>query len=322
MTRPITRLTLFVPGTQPSVTAWNAALKHDGLNVEGDVLRGKGLAAKVDVEWVENDGGFGAAFSFGTVSAETVKMIDDAPGALVLHWPVDLREGRQEITGVVERLGHAGALGVRLEQSKLGWDTSRWLQLTLADDAWSWHRAAVGFLGSDETLQSCGMHAFSLPDVLVEVDEDVSGLQHFASVLNVYQLAEDPLILSGQTFSADRETPRRVLERWPDSQYPPDHPCHNPYGVWRLGPGGGTARPQSELASVFMPALSVLLTALEAKSGQPLTKEEVEATRDKGPCIAMAHRDAQALERSRGYADLDPDLAWEQWQLVRNLGNS
>ena len=31
----------------------------------------------------------------------------------------------------------------------------------------------------------------------------------------------------------------------------------------------------------------------------------------------MKRRDAQALERSRGYADLDPELVWEQWQLMR-----
>jgi hypothetical protein len=31
----------------------------------------------------------------------------------------------------------------------------------------------------------------------------------------------------------------------------------------------------------------------------------------------MTHADARALERSRGYADIDPELAWEQWTIVR-----
>jgi hypothetical protein len=31
----------------------------------------------------------------------------------------------------------------------------------------------------------------------------------------------------------------------------------------------------------------------------------------------MEPRDAQKLERERGYSDLDPELAWEQWSLVR-----
>jgi hypothetical protein len=90
--------------------------------------------------------------------------------------------------------------------------------------------------------------------------------------------------------------------------------------VWRLGLADGTARPLSELVPVFMPALHVLV-ALENTRGQPLTRREVEATRDEGVCIAMEPRDAQRLERERGYADLDPELVWDQWQLVRRLAD-
>lgn len=31
----------------------------------------------------------------------------------------------------------------------------------------------------------------------------------------------------------------------------------------------------------------------------------------------MKPADALALERSRGYADIEPELAWQQWQIVR-----
>jgi hypothetical protein len=31
----------------------------------------------------------------------------------------------------------------------------------------------------------------------------------------------------------------------------------------------------------------------------------------------MECRDAIALEQSRGYADIEPELAWGQWQIVR-----
>jgi hypothetical protein len=314
----ITRLTLFVPGTPASASAWSSALRPRGLQLDAGLLRGGELGAtQVQVEWVENDGQFGKAFSFGTVSPEVVQIIDEAPSSLVLHWPVDLREGRSQIVAVVEHLRAAGALAVRVEQSKVGWDVSRWLELFSTDDAWSWHRAAVAFLTGDGTVQSCGMHAFSLPDVRVALDGDGEAVRHFASVLNVYQLAEDPELLSGQTFSPDPGTPRRVVERWPDTEYPPDHACHNPYGVWRLGPPGGKARPTGRLVPVFMPTLHVLLMALEAKEARPLTQEQVESIRDDGACITMKPADAQKLERSRGYADLNPELAWQQWQVVR-----
>jgi hypothetical protein len=68
---------------------------------------------------------------------------------------------------------------------------------------------------------------------------------------------------------------------------------------------------------VFVPALAALLGALEAQRGRPLTEAQVLAARDGGACIMMAPRDAQRLERSRGYVDLEPALAWAQWQLVR-----
>jgi hypothetical protein len=294
---PITRVTLFVPGAPASAKA--------------------GLDPSVEVEWVENDGAFGKAFSFGTVAPDVVAAIDAAPGALVLHWPVDLRDGRKDMVATVERLRDAGALAVRLEQSKLGWDVARWLDQFSSDDEWAWHRAAIAFLVGKQALQSCGMHAFSLPDVRIRLDGDRAALQELGTQLNVYQLAEDPVIRSGQTFAPDAETPRRVVERWPDTEYPPDHACHNPYGVWRLGAPGGKARSMGELVPVFVPALRPILAALEGQAGKPLTKPQVEAARDEGVCVAMEPRDAQQLERSRGYADLDPELAWEQWKLVR-----
>ena len=53
-----------------------------------------------------------------------------------------------------------------------------------------------------------------------------------------------------------------------------------------------------------------------------LPTAEVEAVVGRGTVIAMTPAHAQALERSRGYADIEPadiepELAWEQWQIVR-----
>jgi hypothetical protein len=273
-----------------------------------------------ETEWIENDGGFGQAFSFGTVSAAEVALIDRAPGALIVNASVDAREGRVKLVAIVEQLQAAGALAVRFEQSKLGWTTARWLEVFSADDPHEWHRAAVLILESKGALQSCGMHLFSLPDVRIEIgSDDRSALRELATTFNVYQLAEDPELRSGHTFTPDARTPRRLVERWPDLEYPPDHPCHNPYGAWRLGPPGGKARKLGELALTFVPALVAVLTALEDKANKPLTQKQVERARDQGACIAMKPADARALERSRGYADLDPELAWPQWQARRSL---
>jgi hypothetical protein len=313
---PVTRVTLFVPGMPGSLRAWSSVLRESGLGVERGALGGEGVTSRIDVEWVENDGAFGTAFSFGTVAPEVVAAVDVAPGALVLRSTIDLRAGRQELVLVVERLGEAGGLAVRVEESKLGWELSRWTAMMSDDDPWAWHRAVVAFVDARGALQSCGMHAFSLPDVRI-AEEDGDVRQRIAGLLDVYQLVEDPGLRSGETFAPDRDAPRRVIERWPDTQYSPEHVCHNPYGVWRVGPPGGRARPLPELVPVFIPALAALLTAAERRQGRALTRAQVESIRDESACIAMAPRDAQAMERSRGYADLDPELAWQQWRVMR-----
>jgi hypothetical protein len=61
-----------------------------------------------------------------------------------------------------------------------------------------------------------------------------------------------------------------------------------------------------------------ILTAAERSAGRALTRGEVEKVVAKSTAIAMTVADAQALERSRGYADLEPERAWEQWQIVRS----
>jgi hypothetical protein len=161
------------------------------------------------------------------------------------------------------------------------------------------------------------MHAFSLPDASVQMDTMTSEeAQELLTTLNVYQLGEDPLLLSGQTFSPTPGSARRVVQRWPDDGYPPDHWCHNPYGLWRLSAEGAQARAQVQLHPLFIPALVVLLHALEKQSG-PLTRRQVEETTKQGTCAAVEHRHAQEMERARGYADIDPELAWEQWCVVR-----
>jgi hypothetical protein len=167
------------------------------------------------------------------------------------------------------------------------------------------------------------MHAFSLPDTQVRLDDrtDARAADELLTALNVYQIDEDPLLLSGNTFSPDRETPRRVICRWPDAIYKPSHTCHNPFGVWRLGASGSAGEPPRKLALVFVPSLVSQLLAREQNAARPLTRAEVEEITSNAPVVAIEHRDARELERKRGYADLDPSIVWEQWQVVRRGGS-
>lgn len=315
-----THCTLFVPGTPGNLEQWRSLLEVQGLLLSGDTLHGAGLAFGAKVQWVgnPNDGSFGKAFSFGTASVGQQNTINAAPGALVLSIPVDLHRERAPIASLGHALSSCGALAVRIEESKLGYPVGRWLELMGASDPWTLYRAAVVVLESSNRVTTCGMQVFSLPDAQVTLDDSTDAREANAllGILNVYQIAEDPVLVSGHTFSPDAKSPRRVLHRWPDATYPPGNDCHNPFGVWRLGsPGSSGTAPK--LAIVFIPSLASILMAAEKKAGQPLSQKDVEELTSKCSCITMEYSDAQALERRRGYADLDPERVWDQWQIVR-----
>jgi hypothetical protein len=322
--REWTHLTLFVPATPGSLRDWQQALETRGLTLIGEKLQGKSLPFSMGVEWVENpkDGSFAHAFSLGTATAEQQGQIDATPGALVLSIPVDLHKERAAIASLVHTLAACGAQAVRIEQSKLGYPVERWLQLVDGKDPWSLYRAVVMVIESNTTAGTCGMQVFSLPDAQMTLDEQTDAVEanKFLGILNVYQIQEDPVLVSGHTFSPTAGAPKRVLHRWPDANYPSGHACHNPFGVWHIGPPGSKGA-ASKLAVVFMPSLVSMLMATEQKAGRPLTQKQVEELTAKCPCITMEHRHAQAMERSRGHADIDPERVWEQWQISRRQSN-
>ena len=68
-----------------------------------------------------------------------------------------------------------------------------------------------------------------------------------------------------------------------------------------------------ELLIVPVPALVAVLIHLEREKGAPLTEAEVIAARDGAACIAMPRSAYQAVTDARGYADIDPERAWEDW---------
>ncbi|WP_432988627.1 hypothetical protein [Dactylosporangium sp. CA-233914] len=306
---------LFVPGAAATMAQWQGSLGRSGLTLDGQSLTSQNLGFRALAEWVENDGSFSQAFGHGTMSVEEQHAVAAAGSALVLDLPVYLGAAAGEVAMLIAALGDAGALGVRLEQSKLGWPVTRWIRGLESGDPWMLYRCAVVVLQDRGVSRSCGMHAFGLPDAQVEAPP--SEANQILGSFNVYQLAEDPVLVSGDTFRPDLDTPRRRLERWPDGGYPPGHACHNPFGTWRLGTEGGEADSRSELRPVFIPSLVAVLTAAEEEAGRHLRREEVERLTSEGVCMMMTHADAQQLERSRGYADLEPELAWSQWQVLR-----
>lgn len=76
------------------------------------------------------------------------------------------------------------------------------------------------------------------------------------------------------------------------------------------------------LVSVPIPALVAVLVALERRKGSELTEDEVLAARDKAVRMQMPLSVAQRMEQARGYADINPEDVWTEWQRFRHARES
>ncbi len=66
-----------------------------------------------------------------------------------------------------------------------------------------------------------------------------------------------------------------------------------------------------------VPSLVATLLNREQAKGSPLTQSEVETIRDQIECIVMTPEQRAAVDESRGYSDIDPEVAWDAWQVAR-----
>lgn len=71
---------------------------------------------------------------------------------------------------------------------------------------------------------------------------------------------------------------------------------------------------ESLLVPMALPALLVLLLAVEKEKGRDLREEEVLAVRDQAVFAMVPARMKAGVEASRGYVDIDPEHVWMEWQ--------
>jgi hypothetical protein len=74
---------------------------------------------------------------------------------------------------------------------------------------------------------------------------------------------------------------------------------------------------EDPLVTFMAPALVMVLAWHEEQKGAPLTEEEVLEIRDKAPGMAIRQSEAAAMAAARGYDDIAPERAWEEWSVAR-----
>jgi hypothetical protein len=231
-------------------------------------------------------------------------------------------ENPKSVAAVGRALRDAGGVAVRMEASGAASAWDEWIQQL--ESGTPNHVYASGVLLVEDgpgRFFTCGMHQFDLPDAevtMTDAHEASAWLDSFC----VYQLAEQPGLASGHTFRPHADAPRLAFDRWPDHRHHRDDGRHNPFGLWRFRQPGAAGPTGAKLVPTIIPPLVAVLLSRERSKGSPLTRREVEHIVTKSPAIVMEARDVLALERARGYADIEPELAWEQWQIVRTLSRA
>ena len=227
-----------------------------------------------------------------------------------------LDEAKDRVIAVSRAFHAAQSPVVRVEASGGTSTLDGWLERLESDNPALLYDAAV-IIGQDaDGFYTCGMHVFDLPDVQVNVSEPQVAVE-WLDTLCIFQLAERPGLASGHTFRPHEQTARRKIERWPDHRHAPDDGRHNPFGIWRVLPEGDKGLESMSLIPTIIPPLVAVLANAESAQGRPLTPQQVDSLVNDAAAVTMEVKDAQQLERSRGYADIEPRRAWDQWQIVR-----
>ncbi|MCA9677314.1 MAG: hypothetical protein KC464_19980 [Myxococcales bacterium] len=293
-----------------------------------DALRARGISAApragtpaLDGVYVDvvADRDLARGFAWGPDGAlpdDVVALVDGFGRAALVEIAQRLDRAAARAAALGRALRDVGGVAVRMEGSGAASTWEPWLARLDSGLSTDLYAASVIRVQDDDTQFTCGMHQFELPDAEIAMADPDTAARWLAG-FGVFQLAEDPALASGHTFRPDDASPRRAFERWPDHRHHPDDGRHNPFGVWRFLPEGAPGLGAQDLVPTIIPALVAQLLAAERAKGSALTRMEVERLVAEAPAMAVDARRALALERSRGYADLEPRRAWEQWQLVR-----
>ncbi|MGE0792388.1 MAG: hypothetical protein AB7S26_42330 [Sandaracinaceae bacterium] len=304
---------LLVPGPWRSTDELVRLLQANGFSCTVDTPR----AGEIGVGLVEDDQlveGFRRGRR-GFLPEDVVAAVAACPTAALLEIARRFDEVPHDTARLARVLREAGGVAVRMESSGAASEWEPWIaDLELAEPM-ALCRCALLYVAGPGRVSTVGMHCFDLPDAEIligDVQEDVACLEMFQA----FQLHDGPVLASGHTFRPSEDVERRVLERWPDGLHASRDGRYNPFGVWRMLPPGATGLTAGELVATIIPPLVTTLFAVERAKG-PLTQADVEALVRDAPAMMLPVDHARKLERARGYADIEPELAWPQWQMVR-----
>lgn len=316
MNKRVPSFFLLMPGTWSSVDGLRSILQPLGIPVlnADEALEDGALR----VEIVEDSNGFGDAVQYmpGLISDDEITACQRSTTAALLEVAGTLLEQRELVAALCAILQHNGGVAVRFEASGKSHSLGVCADKLSVNDVSQLLQLALVYSFDGEHYFSAGMQQFELPDVEVSgIDGESAG--QWLHLFCAYTLIDAPTLLDGHTYSPSDEAPRQALERWPDLRHGPEDGRQNPLGLWRALPPGVDGLSVLEREPKIMPPLLVLLAVQEQKLGRPLTEDEVDEIVANAAAVELDPDDARAIERERGFVDINARRAWEQWSQLR-----
>ena len=206
------------------------------LPISGGILADVTGKDHLSVEFVSADPNMGKAFeiaSQGKISQSTLDAIEQHESVVYLHFPIDIQAERARLIKFTKLLQQLGGHAIKVESAGAAHSWDRWFNL-LNGSLFDLYCSAVVLIGDKDHFYSCGMHHFNLPECAVPTTSDVGEAADLMNRFNFWQIAENPTMKSGHTFSLSKDEPKWRLVLESDDRHETEHPFFNPNGVWVL----------------------------------------------------------------------------------------
>jgi len=234
------RLIVGIPGPWENRTRFVQEIvgTSDGAFIfAGAILFDRHAEDHIPLYFGDADGSVAKAFRIagqGRLSEETLRRIAEHGSVAYLHFPLQVQAQRLRILKFTRAVLGAGGFAVKLENSGAAHEAARWIGHFESGDLFELYCASVVLIGDDAHYYSCGMHQFSLPECQISKTMEIKAAAATINRFNVYQIAEQPDLDSGHTFSLTMEDPAYRLDLVPDHRHATSDLFHNRNGLWNL----------------------------------------------------------------------------------------
>ncbi len=176
----------------------------------------------------------------GKLSPQVLDQISGHGGVAYLHFPVGIVSQKRRVLTFTNVLQRCGGFAVKVDSAGVAHEWERWRAALTSGNPFDLYRTFVTLIGDSNHYYSCGMHHFGLPDVEVERTVEINEAADLMNRFNYWQIAEEPKLASGHTFSISADAPRYRMTLDSDTRHEPEHFFHNANGIWNLDRTGGS----------------------------------------------------------------------------------